>query len=147
MAARKDIYKDAKGFDKNPQNINRKGRPKRLVGVINDELKAGGYEPVSLSNINDAAMQILNLPLKEVTRIAQKESDYPLLYKLICKELLGKGAQNMLEKLMDRSFGKAQQKLKHSGEIKQTQTTDLSGLSDKTLKQVEKELKKNADNS
>ena len=85
MAARKDIYKDAKGFDKNPQNINRKGRPKRLVGVINDELKAEGYEPVSLSNINDAAMQILNLPLKEVTKIAQKDSEYPLLYKLICK--------------------------------------------------------------
>lgn len=139
MAARKDIYKDAKGFDKNPQNINRKGRPKKLVGVVNDELKAKGYEPVSLSNINDAAMQILNLPLKEVTKIAQKDSNYPLLYKLICKELLGKGAQNMLEKLMDRSFGRTQQKLEHSGEIKQTK--DLSDIPTDELLERAKAIK------
>ena len=38
-------------------------------------------------------------------------------------------------------------KLEHSGEIKTKQQSDLSGLSEKTLKQVEKELNKNADNS
>ena len=35
----------------------------------------------------------------------------------------------------------------HSGEIKQTQQSDLSKLSKETLKQVEKELGKDADNS
>jgi len=38
-------------------------------------------------------------------------------------------------------------KLEHSGSIEQPVKTDLSKLSEKTLKQVEKELNKNADNS
>jgi len=101
-----------KGFDKRPQNINKKGRPKKLVSGINDMLQKQGYKPVSNSEVKDAYLTMLNLPLSKIMEIAKVENDdYPTLYKLVAKELSGKRGQEMLEKLLDRSVGKPDQKI------------------------------------
>lgn len=68
MAARKDIYKDAKGFDKNPQNINKNGRPlnrplkEYLVELEGKENKI--QIPLSACQIV-GDMVIIKLPSKE----------------------------------------------------------------------------------
>jgi len=46
----KEIYKKAKGFDKHPENINKKGRPKLVSKVLLD-LKEKGYEPVTSEKV------------------------------------------------------------------------------------------------
>ena len=85
------------------------GRPKKLVSTLNEELKAEGYEEVTDGQVRECFKTMFNLPLSKLSTIAKKESDYPLLYKLIAKELLGKAGSNQLEKMLDRAFGKAKQ--------------------------------------
>lgn len=104
--AKKDIEKHQ--FKKG-QSGNPKGRPKKLVSHITEMLKKEGYDSVTANHIKDAYLTLINLPIKEVQDIASSSAkqDYPLLYKLVAKELLGKRGAEMLEKLLDRSIGKS----------------------------------------
>ena len=43
--------KTSNWFNKNPQNINRKWRPKKWVALINEELSKNWYEPVRKQDI------------------------------------------------------------------------------------------------
>ena len=112
MAA-KDIvkYQMKKG-----QTLNPNGRPPKLVSHINKELLGSGFEPCKVNDIKDAYLTLLNLPLSTIAEIASKETntDYPMLYKLVAKELAGKRGMDMLEKLLDRAIGKAQQSVDHT---------------------------------
>lgn len=74
MAARKDIYKDAKGFDKNPQNINKNGRPLRFVSTVIKELNDLGIEKVKPSQIVDLYETLLNCTIKQLTELANDEN-------------------------------------------------------------------------
>jgi hypothetical protein len=113
MATNKNI--EGKGFDKRPENINRKGRPRKLISFVNTNLKKEGYKTASLDEVKEAYLTIINLPLSKIMDIARKENDeYPLLYKLIAKELTGKRGAEMLEKVLDRALGKAIQSIDHT---------------------------------
>lgn len=91
------------GFQKNPQNINRQGKPRKLVNEINKQLKDEGYMTATKTEIIDAYQTIINLPLSKVREIADVNNDnYPILYKLVAKELLGKRGGDYLDKLLDR---------------------------------------------
>jgi hypothetical protein len=106
---------EGKGFDKRPENINRKGRPRKLISFVNTNLKKEGYKTASLDEVKEAYLTIINLPLSKIMDIARKENDeYPLLYKLIAKELTGKRGAEMLEKVLDRALGKAIQSIDHT---------------------------------
>jgi hypothetical protein len=96
-----------KGFDKRPENINKKGRPRKLISHINTELKADGYCPASLDEIKEAYLTLIQVPMSEIKEIANTTNDnYPILYKLVAKELLGKRGMEMMERLLDRALGK-----------------------------------------
>lgn len=112
------------------ETANPNGRPPKLVSHINKELKEKGYEPVSATQIQDCFTQMLNLSIKEIKEIANPDTEYPFLYKLVAKELLGKRGAEMLEKMLDRAHGKAKQQIEASisGEIKINITVDESGL-------------------
>ena len=109
MAKRSDIYKDAKGFDKNPQNINRNGRPRRLVSDVINELDAQGIKPATKTDIQDVYMRLINTEIPELEQIV-KDSTQPVLVRIVGKAILsGKGFE-IIEKMLDRSIGKAEQK-------------------------------------
>jgi len=97
-----DQTKFKKGVSGNPN-----GRPRKLVSHINAELKEKGIEPISESQIREAFMMLINLELEEVKEIASTSSNYPFIYKLIAKELIGRRGADMLEKILDRGIGKA----------------------------------------
>jgi len=123
-----------KGFDKNPQNINRKGRPPKLIKQVNNELIKKGYKVPSRDEITEAALLILQLTFAEITELAdsKKTTNYPFFYKLIAKEIIGKSGGQALEKLLDRAFGKPQQAVDHTtgGEKMQPQIIQLNPLPD-----------------
>lgn len=115
MGGRKDIYKDAKGFDKNPENINRKGRPKKLISHINTELKNEGYTPAKVDEIKQAFLTLVNLPISKIQEMSNKNNDnFPMLYNLVAKEMLGKRGLEMMEKVLDRAIGKPQNFIDHT---------------------------------
>jgi len=106
-----------KGVSGNP-----KGRPRKLVSHVNEELKKRGIEPVTKQHVMDCQMLLINLTIEEIQEIANPKTDYPMLYKLCAKELLGKRGAEMLEKLLDRGIGKATQTIDMNAEIKATGT-------------------------
>lgn len=101
------------------------GRPRKMISTINAELKAEGYEVATNSHILDAYQTLINLPIAKVAAIANKDiaykqadgtivyleegDKYPMLYRLIAKELIGKRGGDYLEKMLDRAYGKAKQ--------------------------------------
>lgn len=107
MANEENLIPFEKGKSGNPN-----GRPKKLISHINEELKLQGYDPVKNANIKDAYLTLIQLPYDEIKSIAnpKEKEDYPFLFKLVAKELIGKRGFEMLEKLLDRSLGKPTQK-------------------------------------
>lgn len=96
---------------KKGQSGNPKGRPRRLISVINSELREQGYDVAHRQDVEDAMRLIINLPMTEIIKMAdQKTDDHPFLYKLIAKELMGKKGSDMLHRVLDRSYGRSVQK-------------------------------------
>ncbi len=91
------------------------GRPKKLVGYINEELEAEGYDPVKPDQIKQAFLTLVQLPFHRVKEFAHNtKDDVPMLYQLVAKEMLGKRGLEMLERLLDRAVGKPTQPLDHT---------------------------------
>ena len=92
------------GFDKNPQNINRKWRPKKWVSAVNAELQEKGYEPAKKSDIENTYLHLINLPEEELATLL-RDKKQPILVSIIIKNMLDrKQGFNIIEKMLDRSI-------------------------------------------
>lgn len=106
--ARKDIYKDAKGFDKMPENINRTGLNRKTISKVNTELEADGYPEATKTDIVSCYLRLIQLPIPDLeTKV--KDDKQPALIRIVGKAILsGKGFE-VIEKILDRGVGKATQ--------------------------------------
>ncbi len=98
-------------FDKNPQNINRKGRPPRLVTTVIAELKAKGYERLDHKSVVESIEMFLNLPLEEIAKIANS-SDNPIYVQTVARMLMQKSDKersDFIETMLRRSHGMPKQ--------------------------------------
>ena len=121
-----NLWKSAKGFDKNPGNINRNGRPRKSFRTINDELEKKGVEPLGKKNLTDAYALILNATKEELDEL---ESDVktPLAYKIIIQELGDKKLRaRALADYRDYMFGRAGSTVEHKVFIEQPLFPDVS---------------------
>lgn len=124
-SGRSDIYKDAKPFKKG-QSGNPSGRPKKIISIVNEQLQKDGYPPASKAQISDASTIIINLPIAMVKEIASGTGDeYPLFYRLVAKQLLGKRGIEMLDKLLNRGIGKVTQTVEHTGDAFENVTIEI----------------------
>jgi hypothetical protein len=97
-------------FDKRPENINRKGRPKRLVGNVLQELKEQGYAPITAAEIAELYKTLININSDDL-KIMAEDSKQPIINKVIIKAIIsGKGFE-VVEKMLDRAIGKPEQKV------------------------------------
>lgn len=98
------------GFDKNKQNINTKGQPRKSFSTINLELKEKGVEPLTKNQFIEAYTLIFNSTDKELKQIAN-DLNVPLVLRLIIKELSNtKTRSKALADYRDYMFGRAVQK-------------------------------------
>jgi len=98
-----------KGFDSNPENINKKGRPRKSFNTINKELKDKGITPLTKSHLIEAYELIFNSNEEDLKKIASDEST-PYGLKLIIKELNDKKTRSKaLADYRDYMFGKAKE--------------------------------------
>lgn len=111
--------KNLKNFRDNPENINRKGRPPLLVNALIKKLKADGYNAVTKSQVIDCFQFMLNLPQEKVKEVAL-DVLAPMMMRVVAKQMLSSKGHDMIEKMLDRSHGKASitANIEHSGEIK-----------------------------
>ena len=116
MKGSKDIYKLAKGFDKNPQNINKKGRPRKTWTTFNDKCKKKGLGKINRETYFETIENLMKLNEEELlSELADKEN--PQWIRWLIQDL---GNKQIRAKIMtdyrDWMFGKADQKI----EITQT---------------------------
>jgi len=96
------------GFDKNPQNINREGRPKLLKNVVKDTFLQEFNVRLSHSQANEIIGTILAMSRKQLVEYAKGE-DVPFWISMIAKKAqrdYEKGSIHLIEVLMDRVYGK-----------------------------------------
>lgn len=108
---------------KKGQSGNPNGQPRKVLSRINIELVKEGFEPASSGNVIEAYNLMINLPEERIKQIIS-DATYPMIMRIVGKEMLGKGGPEMIEKMLDRSHGKAMQK----------QQMDISGKL--TVKQI-----------
>ena len=100
----------AKVFKKG-QSGNPKGARRKLLSHVNDELKRDGYETVKPEQIIESLTLLFNLDIKRVQEVISNEK-YPMFLRIVAKEMMSqtRGAE-MIERMLDRAFGKATQKI------------------------------------
>ena len=100
------MYKDAKGFDVNPQNINRKGQPHKTIAAVNINLEAEGHTEASKQDIVSCYLRLINLPIPELERLV-KDDTQPALIRVVGKAILSGKGFDVIDKVLDRGIGKA----------------------------------------
>ena len=130
-----EIPKGAKPFKKG-QSGNPKGRPKKMVSKILDQLREQG-EQVTRNMIKNIYQVFLSLPQKKLSEIS-KDKTYPMMYRILAGEMLGDRAFDIMEKMIDRANGKALVMQEITQDVNQQNSFDLSSLTDEQLDQLAK---------
>jgi len=116
MSGNKNIHNDPKantnGLNKNPQNINKEGRPKKIYTVI----KEMGY---SADDIRTAFGELAFYSLDELKNIIADESK-PVIARIVAnqfKTALVNSDWNRIKEILEHVIGKAKQEIKTDGEV------------------------------
>ena len=112
----------SKGFDKNPQNINRKGRPRKLISDVIAQLEEQGIKPATKTDIQDIYMRLMNVEIPELEQIV-KDSTQPVLVRIVGKSVLSGKGFDIIEKMLDRSIGKAMNSIDLNANVQSTNLT------------------------
>lgn len=114
------------------ETANPNWRPKKLVSHFNEQLKKEGYEPLTQSQLLDAFNLIFNLDiekLKELQKKIKAGENMPFIYSLLLKQLHSNKWLEALEKMLDRAYWKATQKV----EQKQETTVNIINSEDQKI--------------
>ena len=112
----------SKGFDKNPQNINRKGRPRKLISDVIAQLEEQGIKPATKTDIQDIYMRLMNVEIPELEQIV-KDSAQPVLVRIVGKSVLSGKGFDIIEKMLDRSIGKVPNSIDLNANVQSTNLT------------------------
>lgn len=114
-----------------------KGRPPKLLKQLNLELKKKGFEPIKPSQIQEAFEIILNLSEEKIQEISL-DKEMPFFLRLISQKLLSDNADEIVEKILDRTIGKPKLAIDHTSQGEKI-TPKFEGLS---LSELDKEFER-----
>lgn len=121
-----------KGFDKRPENINRTGANRKTISSVNLELEKIGATEATKQDITGCYLRLIQLTITELEEIV-KDMKQPAMIRIVGKAILsGKGFE-IIEKMMDRSIGKAEQSVISTIDLRQ-QTLEALERFDESIK-------------
>lgn len=131
-----------KGFDKNPQNINRNGAPKKVLKTLMESLREKYGEPIGKAESHELMVYIETLPVQKLAEFV-KDQELPAAVQAYARLLLTGDAKDIrrvsaAEMIKDRVHGKPIQAVKHTGEMEITQLT--SDEREKRIKELKRKL-------
>jgi len=96
-------------FRERPNDINKSGANRKLISDVIIKLNSEGYTKTSKEEITSVYLTLINVDRSELIEMST-DLEQPILVQIIAIELLnGKGFE-IIEKMLDRSIGKAEQK-------------------------------------
>lgn len=105
--------RNTKGFDKNPQNINRKGANRKSISSVNKDLEDKGYKTADKKDILDCYLRLINIDLNELKALVSDDTQ-PALVRIVGKAILSGKGFDVIEKVLDRGIGKPEQKIEQN---------------------------------
>jgi len=95
-------------FDKNPENINKKWRPKKLINSVIFSLEKEWITKVSKTEVSELITLLLNLSESELKKLLV-DQDNPMIIRVIIKNILNNKWFETINILLDRVYWKATQ--------------------------------------
>jgi len=95
------------GFDKNPQNIDKTGASRKSISSVNLELEKKGYKIATKSDIVKCYLTLINIDMVEL-KLMVEEIEQPAMIRIVGKAILSGKGFDVIEKVLDRGIGKAQ---------------------------------------
>jgi predicted GNAT family acetyltransferase len=122
---------NTKGFKQCPDNINKKGTPRKLVSTVIADMKEKGIEPATAGEIKQLYLCLLNNTKEEIKTIADDETQ-PQINRIVAKAMMSDKGFEVIAELLNRAIGKSQQQIDHTsgGEKIQPQIIQLNPLPD-----------------
>lgn len=98
-----------KGTFKKGQSGNPRGKPPRpkTMSLFIEEMKAKGYEVPSSQIIAESFLYIATLPEDELKAVLADKTR-PMMQRIVAKGILDKKGMDILERVVDRAYGKIQ---------------------------------------
>ena len=120
------------------ETANPNGRPRKTINSVNKELEEQGIKPATANEIKDIYLRLINMEMAEL-KILVEDSKQPALIRIVGKKILSDKGFDIIDKMLDRAIGKAQQAVDVTTNGKElTQSPyDLSKLSVKALKELQ----------
>ena len=128
-----EIHLLEKGETANPN-----GRPRKTINSVNKELEEQGIKPATANEIKDIYLRLINMEMAELKKLVE-DLKQPALIRIVGKKILSDKGFDIIDKMLDRAIGKAQQAVDVTTNGKElTQSPyDLSKLSVKALKELQ----------
>lgn len=126
MANEKNLI--GKGFDSKPENINRKGRPRKTFSVVNEQLSDKGFSGIDREQYAELLARIMNATEAEIKALAKSPST-PYVLRIILMELNDpKRRHHVVTDMRDFVFGKPQQTIQHTAKPEQARVLTLEEI-------------------
>lgn len=106
------LYRPDKGEVTNP-----KGRPKKTIKALIDNLRDAGYKPAKPQDIVDTYEHLMTLDEEQLKETVTDEKQ-PMLVRIVGKAMLSGKGYDVIERMIDRAHGRSKQPLEHGGEVK-----------------------------
>ena len=120
------------------ETANPNGRPRKTINSVNKELEEQGIKPATANEIKDIYLRLINMEMAELKKLVE-DLKQPALIRIVGKKILSDKGFDIIDKMLDRAIGRAQQAVDVTTNGKElTQSPyDLSKLSVKALKELQ----------
>ena len=100
-----EIHLLEKGETANPN-----GRPRKTINSVNKELEEQGIKPTTANEIKDIYLRLINMEMAELKKLVE-DLKQPALIRIVGKKILSDKGFDIIDKMLDRAIGKAQQQI------------------------------------
>ena len=98
------------GLQKNKKNINRKGRPRKLISDTIKKMEQDGIKETTVQEIKSVYLRLINHSKEDLQKVID-DKNQPALNCIVAQNIMsGKGFE-VIDKMLDRAIGKATQSM------------------------------------